>query len=102
MKELGNYLIKFNSKIKKALKGSNSFTYFYDFLLNSNLKFTTKYNYLDTISRVDELKKVINKISSIINKPHIQSVDNEIILRSELASKISNESFFSTLKDSRL
>ncbi len=102
MKEKGNYLIKFNNKVKRALKQSDSFTYFYDYILNSNLKFITKYIYADTISRVDELKKVINKISSIISKPHIQSVDNEIILRSELASKISNESFFSTLKDSRL
>ena len=50
----------------------------------------------------DEVSFVLSVINSIISHPHILSKREEIILRSELAGSISNDSLQQTYKDTSL
>ena len=49
-----------------------------------------------------EVKQVLDIITGIIRKPHIATKDEDIIVRSELASSFDTESFKETLRDSSL
>lgn len=102
MRKIETYLKEFNNKIIRIINSNNSFTSLYNYLELDKIKFNKTYDYEETLSRLLVIKDLINKISSIIYKPHIKVDTNEIILRSELANKLSNESFLKTTKDSRL
>lgn len=102
MRKVETYLKEFNNKIIRIINSNNSFTSLYNYLELDKIKFNKTYDYEETLSRLLVIKDLINKVSSIIYKPHIKVDTNEIILRSELANKLSNESFLKTTKDSRL
>ncbi|MCI7268374.1 MAG: hypothetical protein MR501_04375, partial [Mollicutes bacterium] len=102
MEKKKEYLIELTNKINRTIKHSSSFTYVYETLSLDKFKLNVKYNYDETIKRCVELKNVLNKITSIVFKPHIKASTNEVILRSEFASSLSNQSFNDTLKDSKL
>ena len=97
-----NYLEKFNKKIEMFIDKHSSFSDLYNYLSLDKIKLVTKYDYNEALSSANTLKEVINKILSIIHKPHISSITNEVILRSELSSSISTESFIKTSKDVKL
>ena len=54
------------------------------------------------ISGYFKLKEVLDKITSIVFRPHIKSSTEEIIQRSELSSSLSVQSFNDTIKDTKL
>ena len=95
-------LLSINTKLFKAINRSSSFSTLYNSLYKDRYKLVFNFEYEEVTLRVKELKSVINKITSIIFKPHIKVTTNEIITRSELSGPLSNESFYETMKDSRL
>ncbi len=102
MEKKKEYLIELSEKLKRTIKRSSSFTYVYETLSLHKFKLNVKYNYEETLLRVNELKNVLNKITSIVLKPHIKASTNEVIIRSEFSTNLSNKSFNDTLKDSKL
>ena len=95
-------LLSINTKLFKAINRSSSFSTLYNSLYKDRYKLVFNFEYEEVTLRVKELKSVINKITSIIFKPHIKVTTNEIITRSELSGPLSNESFYETMRDSRL
>lgn len=102
MREIETFLKEFNNKIIRIINSNNSFTSLYSYFELDKIKFNKTFDYEDCLSRLLIIKDLINKISSIIYKPHIKVDTSEIILRSELANNISNDSFLKTTKDSKL
>lgn len=64
--------------------------------------FIATYSYDDTKSEFDKINGILNRIISIINKPHILTDVVETVKRSQQAGLLSYDSFTSTLKDSKL
>jgi len=102
VKSKEEFLTRFNKKVIRILRDDSSFSNLYSLLSSNKLRLTTKYDYASTLIRLNEIKDVVNRIVSIVLKPHIKVTTSEVILRSELSSSISNESFIETIKDSKL
>lgn len=96
------FLIELSKKVLRYNKSSEPFKVLYDRLIDNKLKLNKSYDYVESLARLKELKVVSDKIISIIFKPQIKSVTNEVILRSELAGAISTESFIKTMRDVKL
>lgn len=102
LKVRDEFLKTYTDKLLSYIKKDNSFSSFYNVFLNNKFKTSTNYNYEDTYHHVKELKVVLDKITSIVFKPHIKSDTEAIILRSELSSSLSTSSFSMTMRDSKL
>ena len=96
------FLIELSKKVLRYNKSSEPFKVLYDRLIDNKIKLNKSYDYVESLARLKELKVVTDKIISIIFKPQIKSVTNEVILRSELAGAISTESFIKTMRDVKL
>ena len=72
-------LLSINTKLFKAINRSSSFSTLYNSLYKEKYKLVFNFEYEEVTLRVKELKSVINKITSIIFKPHIKVTTNEII-----------------------
>ena len=96
------FLIELSRKVLRYNKSSEPFKVLYDRLIDNKIKLNKSYDYVESLARLKELKVVTDKIISIIFKPQIKSVTNEVILRSELAGAISTESFIKTTRDVKL
>lgn len=96
------YLIELTKKIIRYNRDSESFNVLYSRIREGKLKLLKNYDYVATLEREKELKTVVDKIISIIFKPQIKSVTNEVILRSELASNISTDSLIKTTRNPQL
>ncbi|MBO8427224.1 MAG: TFIIB-type zinc ribbon-containing protein [Firmicutes bacterium] len=97
-----DYLENITLKIKSYVNKHNDFSDLYNLLLTSKIKLNYKYNYNEALIKASEIKLVLDKIISIIYKPHIKSITNEVILRSELVNNVSVDSFRKTTKDIKL
>lgn len=98
-KDLGFYEL-----IEKDLNSifKNNLTYS-EFLMSlKSFHFLYKYDFSSFLNKLEDIRKLLYKIATIINKPRINVSSSPIILRSELTKSISNESFLKTLKDSSL
>ena len=102
MKIKEDYLLNFNNKLLKIIEKDSSFNNLYNLLLNDKIKLSSKYNYDEILMELNQIKDLLNKITSIIYKPHIKSVTSEIIIRSEVSNNLSTESFIKTTKDPKL
>lgn len=102
LKVRDEFLHKYSNKLLSLLRKDNSFTNFCDVFNKNKLKTYAHYNYEDTYHHVKELKEVLDKITTIVFKPHIKSDNEEIILRSELSTSLSSQSFSDTLRDTKL
>ena len=96
------FLIELSKKVLRYNKSSEPFKVLYDRLIDNKIKLKKSYDYVESLARLKELKVVTDKIISIIFKPQIKSVTNEVILRSELAGAISTESFIKTMREVKL
>ena len=67
-----------------------------------NFSFHEDYSYDDALAKLEEMKLVLDKVLSILYNPHILVKTNEIILRSELSGKLSQQSFEETMRDPQL
>lgn len=97
-----NFIVTFNKKLAKKVKANMSFLDLTEILKEDKIKFITKFDYEETLTRASELKVVLDKITSIVYKPHIKTDIKEIVLRSELSGKLDTPSFFETVRDSKL
>lgn len=97
-----DFIEKTNKEVYKLIKTEPTFLSFLSSIKKSNIKFVTEFDFEATLKRAEELNEVLNIISSIVNKPHFITTTSEIILRSELASRLSQESFNETIKDTKL
>ena len=75
------FLIELSKKVLRYNKSSEPFKVLYDRLIDNKLKLNKSYDYVESLARLKELKVVTDKIISIIFKPQIKSVTNEVILR---------------------
>lgn len=98
----GEYLIELTKKVIRYNRKSEPFSVLYSRIMENKLKLTKSYDFIETLEREKKLKEAVDKIISIINKPQIKSVTNEVILRSELAGAISTESFIKTTRNPQL
>lgn len=67
-----------------------------------NLPSLQEKSFANDIAFFDDINFILSVIISIISHPHILNKGEEIILRSELVSSLSNDMFLKTLKDSSL
>ena len=96
------YLIELTKKIVRYNRYSEPFSALYSRIKDGKFKLNKAYDFVSTMNREKELKVVVDKIISIIFKPQIKSITNEVILRSELSGTISTDSFIKTTRDSQL
>lgn len=96
------FLIDLTNRIIRYNRDSESFNMLYSRLKENKLKLHKTYDFIEALEREKELKTVVDKIISILYKPQVKSVTNEVILRSELATQISTDSFIKTTRDPKL
>ena len=93
------FIEKFNQSIIN-LKNNDNLKGFLNEISSLNMSFD--YDFDEVLKQLKEYKNVLDKITSIIYKPHIKVSTNPIILRSETAPSLSPNSFKETVKDSKL
>lgn len=98
-----NFLIDFNENITSRLKLNTLEGISFNDLLNSpsELNLSPK-NFNSLKEFINNLNNLLDVFLSIFNKPYIQTITEEVILRSELASNITSEGFRKTTLDSSL
>lgn len=94
-----NFINTFNLTLKNSIK-NNSFEEFFNEISTLDMSFA--YDFEEIESKLIEYKNVLDKITSIIYKPHIKVSTNPIILRSETAPSLTPSSFLDTVKDTKL
>ena len=75
---------------------------YYDNITQLNIDSLQNFSFQKDNEFFDEVSFVLSVIYSIVTKPHINTKREEIIIRSELAGHIDNESFQQVFKDSQL
>jgi len=101
MKKEGFYT-SVQKDLAACFKNKQELTYqeFFDAL--RSFRFTYDYDFSDLDVRLNEIKRVLHIIVSIINKPRTASSTDQVILRSEETRYVSNDSFLKTTKDPSL
>ena len=97
-----NFLEKFNDNLVAHLLNDNCFLNLYPLIKKGQFPLSVTINYDEKLAYIRELKKVVDKITTIVFKPHIISIEEDIITRSEIAPKVTREGFAETMRDSRL
>ncbi len=98
MTDSKDFLIDFTENVKKEIgKGPIGFYHAFE-----TLNYVKPYHFDEEKNRLEELKRVTDKILSILYHPAIQATTSEIVQRSELSGKLSHESFSDTMRDPRL
>lgn len=95
MADSKDFLVDFTDKLKNEI--GNSPIGFYHVL--DTLTYYEPYHFDEEKSKLDDLKKVSDKILSILYHPAFHAETSEVILRSELSGKLSHESFSDTMQD---
>ncbi len=88
------------TKLADQIKSGVSYSKFLTCL--ENIPLQAKYDLTSLLNKAKEINKIAYKIVSIISKPYFKTNREEVIIRSELASSLSNESFRKTMQDSKL
>ena len=101
-REKKDFLLSLNENLAKDLKKEKAFSSFYADLAKEKYKLNDTVDLSKILKIVEEYRDVLNKITSIVFKPQILAVHNEIILRSEQSGALNQESFNKTLKDPQL
>lgn len=96
------FLHSFNDELIDIIQNDGSFLNVHKAITSGALPLTIEINYNEKLQYIRELKKVIDKITNIVYKPHIVSVEEDIVTRSEIAPKVTREGFYETMRDSRL
>ncbi len=96
LKNIINTINEFN------LNKNNDFKNIYNDLNNLNLESLKDISFKNDIEFFDNVSFVLSVISSIINHPHIITKSDDIIVRSELAGHIDEDSLKRVFKESSL
>lgn len=102
MNKIANYFTKFDQQVKRTIRRDSTFGSLYNALKTNKIKLTEKYDYSEIKNKLDEFSRVLDKVISIIYRPHIEVSTSDIVLRSELAGNLSRDSFFDTTRDTKL
>ena len=97
-----NYLIEYTNALTRLLSKDDTFIKLNESLIKNNISGYTEYHFEEVYSYAKELKAVLDKITSIVYKPHIKATVEEVVIRSELSHNLSNDSFKETMKDIKL
>lgn len=95
MEKTSDFLRDFTISLKNGIGDKpTSFFYLLDFL-----KYFKTYNYEEEKEKIEEINKVLDKIISIIYRPHFHTDSNRVVLRSDQAGKLSHDLFTDTLRE---
>lgn len=100
--ESRKFLHSFNDQLIDIMQQDACFLTIYNSINSGALPLSIEINYDEKLQYIRELKKVVDKITNIVYKPHIISVEEDIVTRSEIAPKVTREGFHATMRDSRL
>jgi len=98
MTDRKDFLVNFTGQMKEELRRAP--IGLFDAL--DDFAYTEPYRFDEELSRLEQMKTVLDKILSILDHPAIKVETDSIVKRSELSGKLSHESFLETLKDPKL
>ncbi len=93
---------RFLDSITKKISSYNSFEYLFSELLNEEIPLQNEYSFESIDKKINEIKVVLDKITSIIYSPHIKVDTSPIVVRSETSGAISRDDFHLTTLDPKL
>jgi hypothetical protein len=96
------FLSTFHDEIKKAFSADPSFQTVAFMIKDGKLQMRIPYDYEKTLKKAATLKGVLDKISFIIYKPKLKTVNAETISRSEVGGRLLPASFQKTMRDAAL
>ncbi|MBR2505474.1 MAG: TFIIB-type zinc ribbon-containing protein [Bacilli bacterium] len=96
------FLESYTNKLKSVLKKDSSFSNLYNHLKDNKIKSFISFDYLEAYEVTLSYKRVIDRVASIVNKPHIKVSYEDVISRSELIKSLDPISVQETIKDSKL
>lgn len=96
------YLKRTVAKLNKYALKHREYTDFFDGLDGLDIKPLQDLSFQSDLDYFDRLNFILSVITSIISKPRIANTGEHVILRTELASSISTETFQMTMRDPRL
>lgn len=98
MSTITNYLNRLTESIDKT----RDYDSLWNKLSKDKFSLSIKYNYSEIKDKIEEYKLVIDKITSIIYKPHVLVSTDPIIIRSELSGPLTPANFKDTVSDTKL
>ena len=96
------YLKRTVAKLNKYALKHREYTDFFDGLDELDIKPLQELSFQSDLDYFDRLNFILSVITSIISKPRIANTGEHVVLRTELASSISTETFQMTMRDPRL
>lgn len=98
MTDRKDFLVDFTCQMKEELRRAP--IGLFDAL--DGFAYTEPYRFEEELSRLEQMKTVLDKILSILYHPAIKVETESIVKRSELSGKLSHESFMETMQDPKL
>lgn len=96
------YLKRTVSKLNKYAGQHAEYADFYANIESLDIKPLQDLSFQSDLKYFEELSFILSVITSIISHPHISNTGEHIILRTELANTITNETFQQTMRDPKL
>lgn len=93
------FLERFNQNVQKKLGEKITPLALLKMISHEEIKSNTTFDYDESITKSKKIKQVVDKIITIIGKPHIKTDVEEVVLRSELSEKLSPYSFRQTMRE---
>lgn len=100
--EKSRFFSEMDAKLATILDSEPTFARLVSSLRKGEIPLVRDYDSQRVISRLLDLKEVLDRIGSIIIKPHIVSTQEDVILRSEISPSLDRESFSRTMRDPSL
>lgn len=100
--EKSRFFNEMDASLASIIKKGPSFANLLKSLKKGDLPLVRDYDSQRVINRLNEIKEVLDRIASIILKPHVISVEEEVVLRSEVSPSLDRESFSRTMRDPSL
>ena len=97
-----SFLKRTVGKLNKYALRHNTSSEFFNSLDELEIKPLQDLSFQSDLKYFDEINFILSVISSIISHPHISTTGEHIILRTELANRITNDTFQMTMRDSKL
>lgn len=102
MKKTISFLERYTKQVNSSIKSNRDFKDLYYALQNNKIKSHIRFNYEEAYKEALEYKKLLDRIISIVFKPHIKVTTEDVIIRSELSNSLSPNSLKDTIRDTRL
>jgi hypothetical protein len=96
------YLEEIDSRLKKLINTSRNFNTFLNKLKRVSFKVSNSRQIKEDKEEIENIKRIVNTITSIVYHPHLSLKQEDIIVRSETVAYLDTYSFFKTMKDPSL